>query len=753
MRSILTVAAMRRADAETIAAGTPGRVLMGRAAEALFRARCWLGPAAILCGSGNNGGDGYALALLLQEAGIPVKLLRLADRFSPDGRYYYQRCLAAGIPDGLYESEADLAGCRELVDCLFGTGFHGSAAGRAAELIRAVNRSGAWVLAADIPSGLNGESGLGDPAIRADCTVSIAHPQPGHYLNRGKDCVGRLLHGDIGIPAGDTRLQLCEDSDLGSLCARRPNLSNKGDYGYVGLLGGCRSYGGAAKLANLSMAALRCGCGVSTLAVPQGLAAAVTPFLLESTLLSLPERDGFMAYAPGKLDGLLARVRALGLGMGWGQGPDNGQILAHVLERFGGVLVLDADGLNTLAALGAACLDNARPRLVLTPHLREFSRLSGLAEAEIREDPVGTAEAFAKAHGVILLLKGPATVVTDGTETWLTDAGCPGMATAGSGDVLTGILTGLLGWAHCCPRTVALAAHLNGRAGEAAQQKQGAVSMTAGDTVNEIPRILHPGKERAMTCYKRIPMETLVNIRDLGGWPLPDGRVTKYGVFYRTDCPIGISQADKAALLARGVTLSIDLRGVDEVERTPSGMAGVPGHTYLHCPVSAEHRIIKSNGGDQTPPPPPGPDFDLGDSYIDMLEEGRPWAKKVIELCANWDGAVMFHCFIGKDRAGLIAALLLGAVGVEARDILADYSMSMSLLRPKYLQMGAEHLPQKRGRPNFSWAFFASVPESMEAALCHLDEQYGGVCGYLRACGVSGETLMKLREKLTEAAE
>ena len=258
-----------------------------------------------------------------------------------------------------------------------------------------------------------------------------------------------------------------------------------------------------------------------------------------------------------------------------------------------------------------------------------------------------------------------------------------------------------------------------------------------------------------MVYYKRIPMETLVNTRDLGGFSAGPGKVTKYGVFIRTDCPIGISERDKQFLLDHHVTLSVDLRGVDEVERTPSGMANVPGHTYVHCPISEEHRIIKSNDGEKKapPPPPPAGDFDLGDTYIEMLEQGKPWAKKVIELLTNWEDPAMFHCFIGKDRAGLIAALILGAVGVCDTDIMMDYSASMSCLRPKYNNMGADHLPKKRGRPNFSWAFFGSVPESMEAALCHMNENYGGVPGYLKACGVSEETLQKLRDKLVEDAE
>ncbi len=260
-----------------------------------------------------------------------------------------------------------------------------------------------------------------------------------------------------------------------------------------------------------------------------------------------------------------------------------------------------------------------------------------------------------------------------------------------------------------------------------------------------------------MTKYKRIPLETVVNTRDLGGYAAGEGKVTRYGAVIRSDCPIGISEKDKEFLKNYGVTLSIDLRGKDETISSPSGMKGLDWHTYIHCPITEEHSILRSgeDGKEKAPPPPPPAEgnFDMGDSYIGIVEEGKAWVKKVITLIAEHPGAVMFHCFIGKDRAGIMAALVLGAVGVCDTDIMMDYSASMSCLRPKYNAMGADFLPKKRGRPDFSWGFFGSVPESMEAVLCHLNEKYGGVPAYLLDCGVTEETLEKLRCKLLEDAE
>lgn len=250
--------------------------------------------------------------------------------------------------------------------------------------------------------------------------------------------------------------------------------------------------------------------------------------------------------------------------------------------------------------------------------------------------------------------------------------------------------------------------------------------------------------------YKRIPFETLVNARDLGGFAAAGGKITKYGVFVRSDCPIGISENDKKYLKDYGITLSLDLRGADEAEAQPSGMKGLDWHTYKHCPIlkedSTPHSIIKGGG----PPKPREGNFDLGDSYIEILESAKSWVKQVFELCANWDGGVLYHCFIGKDRAGLLTALLLGACGVSDTDIMMDYSASMSCLRPKYNKMNIDFLPKKRGRPDYCWGFFGSVPESMEAVLFHLKEKYGGVTGYLLDCGVAQESINKLQAKLLE---
>lgn len=282
--------------------------------------------------------------------------------------------------------------------------------------------------------------------------------------------------------------KLLRKEDVKELLGIRPWDSHKGMFGYVGILGGSLSYSGAAKLANLGASALRSGCGVATLGVPASIAPAVAPYLLESTLFSLPDREGKMIFDPTALDSFLAGKRAVAVGMGWGRSEEYVKILEHLFSNFSGTLLLDADALNTLADAGLEPLKAKRGPVVLTPHPMEFSRLSGIPVSEILAHPVELAKSFAAERGVILLLKGSVTTVTDGKTVYQTDRGCAGMATAGSGDVLSGVLVGMLGYLPPTALTVAAGAYLAGLAGEIAERESNAFSMVASDTARAIPK-------------------------------------------------------------------------------------------------------------------------------------------------------------------------------------------------------------------------------------------------------------------------
>ncbi len=487
MKETVSARIMRESDAYTAENITDSRLLMYRAGEGIFRSYAFSGRVAIICGTGNNAGDGYVLALLLNERDIDVTLFLSAEKFSPDGKFYFDKCTEKGIKTRLCSADTVFGDYDILVDCIFGTGFRGAIGGPCSDIIDKINESGKIVISADINSGLGADSGLAEKCVRSTLTVSIGTYKHGHFLGMAKDVIGAKTNVDIGINIRGERAFLFEKEDAAPLLAKRRSFANKGSYGYVGIMGGCNEYSGAVKLANLSSSALRAGCGVARLIVPRSISHGVMPYLLESTLCPLDDIGGHMIFCENAVDSALGGLAALALGMGWGASEDNEKILSYILENYSIPLVIDADGLNTLAKMDKDILRHTKCKVVLTPHPKEFERISGVPVREALDAPVDSAVRFARDNGVILLLKGTATVVTNGADTYIIDRGCAGMASAGSGDVLSGILAGLLGYMEYSPRTVALGAFIAGVAGEVAEEALTDIAMTAGDTAKHIP--------------------------------------------------------------------------------------------------------------------------------------------------------------------------------------------------------------------------------------------------------------------------
>ena len=491
MKKAVFVQTMRQGDENTIKGGVSSKELMLRAGKAIAESHDFSGKTAIVCGKGNNAGDGYVLATILQDKAQEVALFLVENSFSEDGKYYFDQCVNKNIPYEMLSEKTDLSGFDTVVDCLFGTGFRGEPTGCYRIAIEKINASDAFVLSADIASGINGDNGLGDCFVRSILTVTIGEYKPGLFLARGKDAAKKIIVADIGIKTENNNMFVSEDTDYKEFIQKREEYSHKGKFGYTAILGGCENYVGAVKLAASSLSALRAGGGVTRLIVGKNVYPYVAPIGVESTFFTLPtDEDGDMIFDEDKLSESIKGTKAVAVGMGWGKGKDNRKIVRYLVENYEGRLLIDADGLNALA-YDTDVLLHKKGEIVLTPHLGEMSRLMCKTIAEIESDPIGAAKSFSSRYGVVTVLKGPTTIVTDGEETILVPKGCVGMATAGSGDVLSGILVGILGQDFDnILLSVAYATYLNGLSGEIAQQEKGDISLIASDTVAKIPEAI-----------------------------------------------------------------------------------------------------------------------------------------------------------------------------------------------------------------------------------------------------------------------
>ncbi len=494
MERIYTVAQMREADTYTIRTlGVPAQSLMERAGLAL--AECVEemsahGEVICVCGSGNNGGDGYVCAKVLAERGGEVVCVAVGEGKSAEARLMQSQCAEAGVR---IQTEFPERGFAVVVDCLLGTGFHGEPQGTCARAIAKINdykRAGAKVLSADIPSGLNGDNGLSKGCVQADVTVCIGGKKAGVYFGDGMDVSGKLLDADIGIkfPHTDYANRI-ERTDIARLLPTRKRNSHKGTYGKVAIVGGSQAYAGAGYLS--AYGCLRAGAGYTYVYVPQ----AVLPYyVLRRPEYIVKPLDGRGARGMGEtLDELLS-MQAIAYGMGMGVSQEVCEGAEYLLSKYTGKLVLDADGLNALAKYAKGRLADIfaqkQCEVILTPHVKEFARLCPSSVAEIIERGMCAPVAFAKAHGVSVLLKGAVTTVTDGSRILVNTAGSAGQAKGGSGDALAGVIAGLLGQGLSAMDGGIVGAYLLGRSAELLEKEHSAYSILASDVLDNLGRAI-----------------------------------------------------------------------------------------------------------------------------------------------------------------------------------------------------------------------------------------------------------------------
>jgi ADP-dependent NAD(P)H-hydrate dehydratase / NAD(P)H-hydrate epimerase len=446
------------------------------------------GPVRVVCGKGNNAGDGLVAARYLAEAGFQVKALLLwpAEELSGDAAVNLERFAAEHVDEGLGRR---LAGSGAVVDAIFGTGFSGEPRQPALAAIEAINECGAPVVACDIASGVDASSGeTRGTAVEADLTVSFHAAKIGHRVAPGKWHAGELQVAPIGIPEGapaEPAAGIIGAAVLGLAPPRGPH-STKFSSGQVTIAGGSRGLTGAVQLS--SRAAIRAGAGYATVAVPADLETIFELGQPEVMSAGCPGGDGCLVPASAKaLLGAFERAAAGVFGPGLGRDPGSVELAHEVLGSIEAPLVLDADGLNAFAGGTERIAARAAPT-VLTPHAGELGRLLGRSSEEISEHRLTAAREAARAAGSVVVLKGDDTIVTDGERIAVNALAAPALATAGTGDVLSGIVAAMLA-RGLDPFTAACAAVLaHARAGRAAAARVGAAeSVIATDVIDSIP--------------------------------------------------------------------------------------------------------------------------------------------------------------------------------------------------------------------------------------------------------------------------
>jgi hydroxyethylthiazole kinase-like uncharacterized protein yjeF len=504
---VLNAAQMREADRRTIDdIGIPSLVLMenaGRQAVAAMEAMysdLSERQIAVLCGRGNNGGDGFVIARTLMQRGVDVSVFlmgRVAD-VRGDARINLEILGRLGLTVvEIADSQAwelhvsEVSDCTLIVDAIFGTGLNAPVSGFIESVVADVNASGIPVVAIDLPSGLSADSAdpIG-PSIEAGLTVTLAAPKLPLVLPPAEMHAGDIVIADIGIPRDvleaveGPRVDLLTRASMRELVTPRTPDGHKGDYGRVLIVAGSPGKTGAAHLA--AVGALRSGAGLVTVATPKSCQAIVSTMGPEYMTEALD--DSADGLDPEGVDRVLEIARdVLAIGPGLGQAASTREFIRQLVDRATMPLVVDADGLNAFAGDPDRLAGREGRDVIITPHPGEMARLVGMSTDEVQSSRLEIARNFAVAHHVFVILKGHRTLVaTPDAKVFINPTGNPGMATGGTGDVLTGMVAAWLAQLLDAEAACKLAVYLHGMAGDLAEADEGEVAMTSADVAGHL---------------------------------------------------------------------------------------------------------------------------------------------------------------------------------------------------------------------------------------------------------------------------
>jgi len=495
---VCTISEMRDCDRRASAEyGLPEEILMENAGNAVYDVvmrrhgidgRRFV----VLCGGGNNGGDGLVVARKLNSVGADVRVFLLADEDSLSGASAKNLAavVRAGIPLQRLTSIEELylgRTCDVVIDAMLGTGLSRQPTGLYAEVIGMVNATGQSVVSVDIPSGVNGDTGIcPGVAVRAEATVTFGLPKRGNLLPPGRELCGELYVSHISFPptlygnVGNT-----EVSQPSPLPPRRLE-SHKGDYGNVLFVAGARTYVGAPVFAAMSF--LKAGGGYARLAVPASIAPLMSLRAPEAVIVPLEETpEGCASLANLEaLTSLAATMDMLVVGPGLSLNEESQELARQLVARTNRPILVDGDGLSAIAGHSDMVRDR-KTTTVLTPHLGEMSRLLGVDSREVMEDRVDMALKAARMYGATVVLKGSTTVIATGGGVALNLSGNPGMATAGCGDVLSGTIPAMVGSGLALDDAAQTGTFIHGMAGDLAAAQKGIDGIVATDVMEQLP--------------------------------------------------------------------------------------------------------------------------------------------------------------------------------------------------------------------------------------------------------------------------
>lgn len=456
---------------------------------------------AVICGKGKNGGDGFVCARYLEKAGFNVKTFLVGRKRDVKGSA--RKALDASaktIPlseissSNISKLKTEISSAGLLVDALLGTGAKGPLKSPVSDVIELISGSGKPALSIDIPSGLDGNTGLAPSAsVKAAATVAMGFYKPGLLLNMGPECAGRVTVADIGIPdeiLNKTKPEavIISREDAAGLLPARPENAHKGSMGRVFILGGSIGYSGAAILA--AEAAVRSGCGLVYLGAPRTLNPILEARLIEAITKPLPETESVTVgiEAEGAITEIMESADSMALGPGLGQHPETSALIKKIILTSKKPMVIDADAVNSLKG-DASILGSRQSPAVLTPHPGELAGLLGKTVGEIMLDPLRILKALAAKYDIIVVMKQARTIIAapDGSV-FVNTTGNPGMATGGSGDVLTGMLASFMARGLEPLEAAKLGVFLHGEAGDDAASRLTRECMKAGDITDSLPR-------------------------------------------------------------------------------------------------------------------------------------------------------------------------------------------------------------------------------------------------------------------------